>query len=180
MKTATATLRHEHEAIVLALRILAEIDRHAIAHDPIHQEDLQSLVDFLSEFADTCHHGKEEKLLFVKLTEVDAAQAQASVQRLISEHAQGRHWIARMRRALQPPFRSEAFHEAARSYTQLLLGHIEKENTVLFPMAERLLSPQQLTELARDFERFEVQVMGAQRHEALHSLLHRLQARYSV
>ena len=47
MKAATAVLRHEHEAIVLALRILAEIDRHAIAHDPVHLEELRALVDFL-------------------------------------------------------------------------------------------------------------------------------------
>ena len=71
MKAATAVLRHEHEAIVLALRILAEIDRHAIAHDPVHLEDLRALVDFLAEFADTCHHGKEEQLLFVQLTQAD-------------------------------------------------------------------------------------------------------------
>lgn len=180
MKTATAVLRHEHEAIVMALRILAEIDRHAIVHDPIHQEDLQALVDFLTEFADTCHHGKEEKCLFPQLTQADAAQTTAAVERLLGEHAQGRHWLAKMRRALQPPFRSEAFHEAARGYTQLLLEHIDKENTVLFPMAERLLSPQQLAELSRDFERFEVQVMGLQRHEALHRLLRELQTRYSV
>lgn len=180
MKTATAVLRHEHEAIVLALRILAEIDRHAIAHDPIHQEDLQALVDFLSEFADTCHHGKEETLLFAQLKRADTVQTTPAVERLLSEHAQGRRWLAKMRRALQPSFRSEAFHEAARHYTQLLLEHIDKENNVLFPMAESLLTAQQLTELSRDFERFEVRVMGLQRHEALHRLLHELQTRYSV
>lgn len=37
-----------------------------------------------------------------------------------------------------------------------------------------------LAELSRAFERFEVQVMGRQRHEALHSLLMQLQTRYSV
>ena len=180
MKTATAVLRREHEAIVLALRILAEIDRHAIVHDPIHQEDLLALVDFFSEFADACHHGKEEQLLFAQLMQADALQTRSVVERLRLEHEQGRHWIARMRRALQPPFRSEAFHEAARAYTQLLLEHIDKENTVLLPMAERLLSPEQLAALSRDFERFEVRVMGVQRHQALHELLQTLQVRYSI
>lgn len=180
MKSPTDVLRHEHEAIVLALRILAEIDRHAIAHDPVHQEDLAALVDFLAEFADTCHHGKEETLLFHQLQQADAVQAGPVLERLRLEHAQGRHWIARMRRCLQPPFRPEAFHDAARAYTRLLLEHIEKENTVLFPMAERLLDTEALTGLSRAFERFEVRVMGRERHEALHQLLTRLQTRYSV
>jgi hemerythrin-like domain-containing protein len=112
--------------------------------------------------------------------QADALQTRSMVERLQFEHEQGRHWIARMRRALQPPFRSEAFHEAARAYTQLLLEHIDKENTVLLPMAERLLSPEQLAALSRDFERFEVRVMGVQRHQALHELLQTLQVRYSI
>ncbi len=47
-------------------------------------------------------------------------------------------------------------------------------------MAERLLSTEQLVALSHAFERFELQVMGPQRHEALHGLLHQLQTRYSV
>jgi hemerythrin-like domain-containing protein len=107
-------------------------------------------------------------------------QAQQAVERLLPEHAQGRHWLARMRHALKEPFRPEAFHDAARSYAALLLAHIEQENTMLFPMAERLLSDDQLGDLSRAFELFEVKVMGPERHEALHALLHRMQLRYSI
>ncbi len=179
MKTATAVLRHEHEAIVLALRILAEIDRHAIAHQPVQQQDLQALVDFLSEFADSCHHGKEEKLLFPLLAQTGNLQVQHVIEHLLPEHAQGRHWIASMRRALQP-FQPEQFHDAARAYAQLLLAHIEQENTLLFPMTERLLTTEQLITLSREFAAYEVHVMGPERHEALHDLLARLQTRYSI
>jgi hemerythrin-like domain-containing protein len=179
MKTATAILRHEHEAIVLALRILAEIDRHAIAHDPVERQDLQALVDFLAEFADTCHHGKEEQLLFPRLAQTGNPQVQHMIERLLPEHARGRHWIAKMRQALQP-LRSEAFHDAARGYAQLLLAHIEQENTVLLPMAERLLDTEELIALSREFDTFERQVMGPERHEALHDLLSRMQMRYSI
>ncbi len=179
MKTATVVLRHEHEAIVLALRILAEIDRHAIAHQPVERQDLQTLVDFLAEFADTCHHGKEEQLLFPRLHQTGSAEVQHTVERLLPEHAQARHWLASMRRALQP-FSPEHFHDAARSYAALMLAHIEQENTVLFPMAERLLSTEQLLDLSQQFEAFEVRIIGAERHEALHDQLMRLQMRYSI
>jgi hemerythrin-like domain-containing protein len=180
MRAATTVLHREHDAIVMGLRILAEIDRHAIMQQPVDHADLQSLVDFFSEFADTCHHGKEEQLLFPMLLQTGDRQAQQAVERLLPEHAQGRHWLARMRHALKEPFRPEAFHDAARSYAALLLAHIEQENTVLFPMAERLLDEHQLGDLSRAFEVFEVKVMGPERHEALHALLHRLQLRYSI
>ena len=180
MKAATTVLRREHEAIVMGLRILAEIDRHAIAQQPVDQADLASLVDFFSEFADTCHHGKEEQLLFPMLLQMGDRQAKQTVERLLPEHAQGRHWLARMRHALKEPFKPEAFHDAARSYAALLLAHIEQENTVLLPMAERLLDEHQISALSREFELFELKVMGSDRHEALHALLHRLQLRYSI
>mgnify|MGYP001213482181 CR=1 FL=1 len=179
MKTATVVLRHEHEAIVLALRILAEIDRHAIAHQPVERQDLQTLVNFLSEFADACHHGKEEQLLFPRLVQTGNLQAQHTIEGLLSEHAQGRQWIARMRQALHP-FKPEVFHDAARGYAELLLAHIEQENTVLFPMAERLLSTEDLLALSRDFETFERQAMGPERHETLHQMLGEMQMRYSI
>ncbi len=179
MKTATAVLHHEHDAIVMALRILAEIDRHAIVHDPVHQEDLRALVNFLSEFADACHHGKEETLLFPRLVQTGNLQVQQAIERLLPEHTRGRHWIAKMRQALQP-FKAEVFHDAARGYAELLLAHIEQENTVLFPMAERLLSTEELIALAREYEEFEVKVMGRERHEALHHMLGEMQMRYSI
>ena len=179
MKTATAVLRHEHEAIVLALRILAEIDRHAIAHQPVQQQDLYALVDFLAEFADTCHHGKEEKLLFPRLAQTGNPQVQHAMEHFLPEHARARHWIARMRKALQP-FKPEHFHDAARAYAQLLLAHIEQENTVLFPLAERLLNTSELISLSHQFDVFEQEVMGLERHEALHHLLGQLQMRYSI
>lgn len=180
MRAATTVLHREHDAIVMGLRVLAEIDRHAIANQPVDRADLQSLVDFFSEFADTCHHGKEEQLLFPRLLQTGNRQAREVIEHLLPEHAQGRHWLARMRRSLAEPFRPEAFHEAARGYAALLLAHIQQENTVLFPMAERLLDPAQLGILSHEFEVFERQVMGAERHEALHALLHTLQQRYSI
>ncbi len=180
MTNATTMLHREHDAIVMGLRILAEIDRHAVAKQAVDAADLQSLVDFFSEFADACHHGKEEQLLFPRLMQTGDRQTREAIERLQDEHAQGRHWLARMRRALQTPFKSEAFHEAALGYAALLLPHIEQENKRLFPMAERLLDVAQQGALAREFEVFERQVMGPERHEALHALLHTLQQRYSI
>jgi len=180
MKTATAVLHHEHDAIVMGLRILAEIDRHAIAHQPVDRGDLRALLDFFSGFADTCHHGKEEQLLFPALLKTGDLQTRRTVERLTADHGQGRRWLAKMQRALEPDFKPEAFHDAAQAYAALLLAHIEQENTLLFPRAERLLDTPALQALSREFDIFEHQVMGAGRHEALHQRLKTLQLRYSI
>lgn len=177
MHHAIDTLRHEHEAITLGLKILTRMDQRMGAEHITDIEDLSALTDFLKSFADTCHHGKEEGILFPALMAKDELQAQAPVQRMLDEHAQGRRHLARMQAALQPELNVPAFHEAVNAYAALLLAHIEKENTLLFPMAERLLSPAEQTDMANAFEAYEDKVMGPGQHETLHATLKRLLAK---
>jgi hemerythrin-like domain-containing protein len=178
MHHAIDTLQHEHEAITLGLKILTRMDERMSAEHITDTQDLVALTDFLKAFADTCHHGKEEGILFPAMKAKEAAQTQAPVQRMLDEHAEGRRHLADMRAALQPAVDTAAFHEAARAYTALLLAHIDKEDTVLFPMARRLFSGPEQSEMADAFEAYENQVMGPGQHEALHATLKRLLAKY--
>lgn len=91
MKTAIDVLRHEHEAIVSALRVPAKMGRHDLAHDPIHVQNPWAVLNFPEEFADTCHHGKQEQWLFPTRMRADPVQATAIVQRLRLEHIQKKH-----------------------------------------------------------------------------------------
>lgn len=178
MHHAIDTLKHEHEAITLGLNILARMDQRMNAEHITDIQDLSDLTGFLTAFADTCHHGKEEGILFPAMNAKDASQTQAPVQRMLDEHAEGRGHLAKMQAALRPELNVTAFHEAANAYKALLLAHIEKENTILFPMAERLLSPTEQSDMADAFETYEDKVMGPGQHEALHTTLKRLLAKY--
>ena len=60
----------------------------------------------------------------------------------------------------------------------LLMQHIEKENNVLFPMAQMTLSAQQDAELVQRFEQLEEERIGPGRHEAFHELMHQLEQIY--
>jgi hemerythrin-like domain-containing protein len=68
--------------------------------------------------------------------------------------------------------------EAARGYCTLLRGHIDKENDVLFVMAERMLSPAEQGKLAEDFEKIEVEKMGVGTHERLHAMMDKMVAEF--
>lgn len=178
MHHAIDTLRHEHEAITLGLRLLARMDHRIAAGQTVDTQDLSALVDFLKAFADTCHHGKEEKILFPAMKAEDLEQTQAPIERMLEEHAHGRQLLADLQAALAPSIGHAEFHKAARAYTALLLAHIEKENTILFPMASRLLSSAQQSQLADAFEAYENKVMGPGQHDALHTTLKNLVTRY--
>lgn len=178
MSQAIEDLMHEHEAILFALKILDAMGRRLSADEAVDAADLQGFIGFLQEFADKCHHGKEEGMLFPALVAAGVAQKDGPVGVMLHEPTLGRQWIHDMDASLRPMVDATAFVRAARGYADLLRAHIQKENEVLFPMAERLLNPAQLDALFKAFEAHEEQVIGAGRHEQLHGLLKAWKAKY--
>jgi len=68
----------------------------------------------------------------------------------------------------------------ARGYTELLLTHIDKEDNVLYPIAEARLTAETQAALSAAFERIEEERVGHGRHEAFHALMDRLSVDYGV
>jgi hemerythrin-like domain-containing protein len=180
MNRAIDDLTREHEAILMALRILGNICQRLENQGRVSVSDLTSFVEFFKEFVDRCHHGKEEGFLFPALSNADSPEAKSALEVLLKEHDQGREGLSAMSSALHPALDMTAFIQASKGYSALLVAHIDKENKVLFPLADRALSPTQLDALYQAFERHEQQVIGQGRHEALHALLKALKSQYSA
>ena len=66
----------------------------------------------------------------------------------------------------------------ARQYVHHLIQHIDKEDRILFPMADKHLSPAKQNELIREFERLENEKVGVGRHDEFHKMLHYLESVY--
>jgi hemerythrin-like domain-containing protein len=67
---------------------------------------------------------------------------------------------------------------SGRGYSAFLQAHIFKENNVLFPMAEARLSADSQRRLLEEFERLEIERIGAGRHEQFHKTLDSLKEIY--
>lgn len=179
MSAAIQELTHEHGAIIVALNVLEGMDRQLAAGSPVDPADALALVDFLRVFADTCHHGKEEALLFPALQAAGRPDITARIEGLLREHGDSRGRVREMHASLQPTLDPARFSAAARDYVQTLRLHIRHENELLFPLAESVLTPAQLASLHEAFEAHEREVIGAGRHEALHARLEQLKKRYA-
>ena len=171
MSQAIDDLKQEHDAILFALDILDRMVARVDAGPPVDPQQVGSLLAFLHEFADTCHHGKEEGLLMPALLDAGIARDAEPLRRMLDEHTQGRELVQRMRAAALPMLRGPEFAAAARAYAVLLRGHIAHEHEVLFPLAEARLSTAQLDNLFDAFAIHESEVIGPGRHEALHEAL---------
>jgi hemerythrin-like domain-containing protein len=73
---------------------------------------------------------------------------------------------------------SSQFAENAEKYIELLTQHIDKEDNILYPMADMQLSEEKQRELIEEFEELEQERIGVGKHEELHELLRHLEDKY--
>ena len=180
MSKAIADLMNEHEAILSAIQILERMIATIEKATSVETKDIHDFIGFLKEFADKCHHGKEESLLFPAMIGAGVPDRGGPIGVMLAEHAQGRKLIRDMEESISTDVDRMKLAQAAREYANLLRNHIKKENTVLFPMAESVLTETQLEKLYEGFEEHEEKVIGQGRHEELHAMLKSLQEKYPM
>jgi hemerythrin-like domain-containing protein len=178
MSKAIDDLMQEHQVILTTLRILQKIVIMIKKNSDVSIDDLNTLVNFLKEFADKCHHGKEEGFLFPAFETAGIPKENGPIGVMLKEHELGRSYIKQMSDSLAKTKADTHFVEAAEKYVTLLRSHIEKENNILFPMGASRLTAEQLDELFKKFEQYEEQVIGKGRHEKLHHILHNLENKF--
>ena len=178
MSKATADLMNDHNAILSALDVFTNILDEFTNENSTNLDELLDFIDFLREFADKCHHGKEEGILFPAMVAAGVPDRGGPIGVMMAEHIQGRGYIHSMLEALEEPEDYAGFEKAGRAYIELLRVHIQKENNVLFPMADKVISADQMDVIALAFEVHEEKVIGHGRHEELHALLNGLKKKY--
>jgi len=168
----TQTLMNEHRLIE---KVLGVLDAVATGADggALPQATAADILTFLRELADRCHHGKEEKHLFPRLTAYGYTTQTGPVAVMLHEHEIGRGFIREMAGALEANA-ADRFAAAAHGYVTLLQGHIQKEDQILFRIADQVFSETDQREVAEGFERVELEDMGPGAHEKLHALAERI------
>ncbi len=181
--TATEQLRHEHEAIILVLSILDKFLHRIGDGQEVNREHFGQVLEFIQVFADKCHHGKEEQFLFPALEAAGIPKTGGPLGVMLGEHEHGRELIRQIAAAWQKYQSGDRAAAAglivsARDYIALLNDHIFKENNILFPMAEARLSAATQEQLLKEFDRLEIERIGAGKHEQFHKTLAFLQKTY--
>jgi hemerythrin-like domain-containing protein len=169
---AIETLMNEHRAIERVLDGLVAFADDVRRRGATEKEELGRFVTFVREFADAGHHGKEEDILFAAMVEQGFPRDGGPIAVMLHEHDQGRALVAilRARAEQQEPWSDgdrQEIAEAARGYAFMLRAHIQKEDGILYPMAEQHLPPEAMQAVCEACERYESRA-GA--HERLRAL----------
>jgi hemerythrin-like domain-containing protein len=141
MNTATQNLENDH---VYILR-LCEVMLKMVEHECEETAHFELVVQLIKNFADGLHHSKEEDLLFPLMGAKGFSKEQGPVAVMLHEHVQGRNYVKKISEGITALKNGnensiQVIYENLSGYAHLLQGHIDKENNILFRMADDVLS----------------------------------------
>jgi len=173
----------EHELIVEVLASLQAMAEKLGAGGWVARQDVADFGRFFRDFADKCHHGKEEDRLFVKMEEAGFSHDNGPIAVMLAEHEAGRQAV---RGLLEIGAGPGSLNEVARSraigyaseFVPLLYAHIRKENNILYPMAQQTIPPEEFARLDQSCEAFDEAIRGQLDVAELKVLAAELRRRY--
>jgi hemerythrin-like domain-containing protein len=182
--TPLHTLKHDHRVIERALRALDGVCARLHWGQHVPAEVLSQLVDFISEFADRYHHGKEEACLFPVLQRHGIVHEGGPLGAIEQEHRIESELTAEMHQAINgyrdvDPEARQRFVEAARRYSDHLLGHIDKEDGILLRLADEILDEGDKASLSESFRQAEAS-LGAGTYEKYERIASELERSWAL
>lgn len=171
-------LEEEHRVIERMLDVLTKLSAKLSQGETPPLWIFTEASEFVADFADACHHAKEEKRMFPMLEEAGMSRDEGPLSVMLSDHERGRAYNQAMRAAAQRLADGEESSrqqliDAINGYVELLRMHIKKEDNALFPMANRLLTSAQQKRLLEEFDAVEREETGEGVHEKYLTLLER-------
>lgn len=175
----TRKLMAEHELI---LKYIAFLDRFTLAwakskdDDNKRFESLAEIVQFIKNYADKYHHAKEEDILFRYLDDPQVLTHCNPLPVMLSDHDIGRSYVAKILQAIDTKNRDQAIANA-RAWGEHLSSHINKEDNVLYIMAEEGLSDQAKLAIIEEYALAEQKLEGSELEETYVTLLEQLESK---
>jgi hemerythrin-like domain-containing protein len=150
-------IHEEHAALAAMLRsIPLLIQHHHHAGTTPDFAALRAMLFYIDEFPEQRHHRKETELLFPKLR-ARTPLARDQLDRLDADHARGERSIRNLEHDLTAyemmgESRRAVFENSAQRYLDFYLTHMRLEEEVIIPLAQKVLTEQDWTELDEAFE----------------------------
>ena len=177
-------MMEEHQHILRMLTVVRKACLGIMKGSDINYHDFDKMIDFIRNYSDVHHHGKEEKLLFNEMVEhLGSLGNKLITHGMLVEHDMGRLYIQELIAAID---RLKQGDEESRidvianaiSYTHHLKRHIDKEDCVIYTFAKRQLSPDILKKVDDNTITFENEARQKGIQEYYLSMLDDLEKKY--
>ena len=155
--TWTEILMKDHE---MTERVFAALEK-AFAEPTDPSPGLvANLREYLVTYVDRCHNQKEERALFPRLAQRGVPTEAGPVAVMLAEHGQARELVDRIDAAAKGYVggdrgRLAELKAAFGAYATLNKQHYWKENDILYPLANRVFSPEDAAEVLDEIDEIE-------------------------
>jgi hemerythrin-like domain-containing protein len=158
---ALGVMLEEHGIILMTINVLNDAAEKLQAGGKLPPEFFEKALYIIRNFADKCHHGKEETVLF-PLFNKPGKPASRIIVSFLEDHEKGRAFVRALSEAVARKDNGGIIKNA-KGYAGLLPKHIKRENEI-FPKWIGSLSEQTKEEVFEEFEKIEEEVIGLGKH----------------
>jgi len=180
-----ALMVEEHKNIKRMLKVIRKYCYRILKGMEIEYEDFYRIIDFIKNYADAHHHGKEEKMLFNRMVdELGPAAEKLVTHGMLVEHDLGRLYTMQLGDAVAKVMAGDDEAKLdiignAIGYADLLSRHIDKEDRVVYEFASRNLAGETLEEINMQCNTFEEKASASKIQQKYINLLDELEAKYT-
>lgn len=141
---ALALIKDEHRSLAAVVHALQFLTRQAGKGVQPSQTLLDAIAHYLLHFPEKLHHPAEDRWLFAPLRQ-KTGECKEALDALEAEHAAGevRERMlsgALLQFAAGAPGALQVFQDAVENYARFYWAHMQTEETLILPLAERVLS----------------------------------------
>lgn len=174
----------EHEYILRMLKVVRKACFGVMKGAEINYDDFNDMIDFIRKYADSHHHGKEEKFLFKEMqNHLGRIGTNLITHGMLVEHDYGRMYIGELSDALlsvkngNEESKLDVIANAV-GYTNLLTKHIAKEDAAVYSYGEKNLPQDILDEINKKSEVFEIEAEKEGTQKYYIDMLIKLESKY--
>lgn len=109
-------------------------------------DDYLQLVSYFKDYADKFHHSKEEDLLFGFFEDNEV------IKTMFNEHINSRNYSAKLATSKD----ENEIRQLISGYKDLLSDHIYKEDYILFPYLDRLLTDEMIKKIDSEIDKYDI------------------------
>jgi len=158
-------LMKEHRLIERMIAVLKKEIENLESGDELDIPFIKEAIDFIKTYADDCHHGKEENILFLELGKKGLSREHSQIMsQLMLEHNYGRKTLKELVEAKNSyeAGDKESKVDALKCIKALVAfypGHIEKEDKHFFLPCMEYFSREEKDEMLEKFREFDKELI---------------------
>jgi hemerythrin-like domain-containing protein len=181
----TDNLITEHKEICELLNIMSVIAENIKSKDVFYPNDVDEIIDSMIILLDKSHHGKEEDVFYPELILSGILKEKAPLSINNNEHMLAKRYLNEISSCVVNckigiDFSGELLADSLANCVDVIHNHIQREEEIVFPLANEAFSIEKQNEIYKKFEDIEQKNIRHNFNDHLNKLVNNLNNKYLV